>query len=446
MSTERRRRSLWKRWILLGVALLLGIVGVRYLVLWSGDASHLQRVTADLDRDDPNWRLAEIEAHREEVPDEENGALVVAAVARDLPPGFPPTAVDELLLGQAQERQFHPTQTEALKKELAARAAVLAVARTLADRPRGRFPITYPRNPFAIGFQEQTNVRKVVILLRYDVLLRAQENDARGALRSCRGIVNGGRYLGEPFFIPQLIRMAVIAIGVSALERTLAQTEPEPDDLRAMQNLLADEEAFDCLKVSLRGERALAHEAFQKFGRGELNREDLPGSDPEKRSMFDRFFRGRWRSEDALMLELMIRRGKDADLPSHEQPAAEAASDAEVSKIAERAPAAKLPASSVSRIAAACRRKTTTARCARVACAAERYRRDRGTWPGTLGDLVPAYLTEIPLDPFNGKELRLERTAEGLIVSSASPMVTGRSFRLWDADKRRQPAVPPGKP
>src|SRR5262245_52643943 len=54
-------------------------------------------------------------------------------------------------------------------------------------------------------------------------------------------------------------------------------------------------------------------------------------------------------------------------------------------------------------------------RCARVALAAERYRRKYGDWPPSLTDLVPHYLPAVPLDPFDGKPLRYRQTDRGAV-------------------------------
>jgi hypothetical protein len=51
-------------------------------------------------------------------------------------------------------------------------------------------------------------------------------------------------------------------------------------------------------------------------------------------------------------------------------------------------------------------------RSSRVAVAVERFRRDRGTLPGALTDLVPAYLRDVPVDPHSGRPL-LFRPADG---------------------------------
>jgi len=52
---------------------------------------------------------------------------------------------------------------------------------------------------------------------------------------------------------------------------------------------------------------------------------------------------------------------------------------------------------------------------ARTALAAARYRAKTGQWPARLADLVPDYLPEVPVDPFDGKPLRMA-TKDGRIV------------------------------
>lgn len=48
-------------------------------------------------------------------------------------------------------------------------------------------------------------------------------------------------------------------------------------------------------------------------------------------------------------------------------------------------------------------------RCAKTACAVERFRLKHGKLPEKLEKLVPEFLAEIPIDPFDGKNLRYFR-------------------------------------
>jgi hypothetical protein len=53
--------------------------------------------------------------------------------------------------------------------------------------------------------------------------------------------------------------------------------------------------------------------------------------------------------------------------------------------------------------------------------AATRYRLDHGNLPTTLVQLVPDYLDEIPIDPFDGKPLRLSQKPDEWTVYSVGP-------------------------
>jgi hypothetical protein len=101
-------------------------------------------------------------------------------------------------------------------------------------------------------------------------------------------------------------------------------------------------------------------------------------------------------------------------------------------------------------------------RCAQVALAAERYRQKRGNWPQSLADLVPQYLSAVPLDPFDGKPLRYRKTDRGAVVYSLFDDGRGEGgdpnrapdaeshrdvvFTLWNVDQRRLPPLPAPPP
>ena len=57
-------------------------------------------------------------------------------------------------------------------------------------------------------------------------------------------------------------------------------------------------------------------------------------------------------------------------------------------------------------------------RAARAGVAIERYRLAKGRLPGELSELVPIYLESIPIDPFDGRELRYEVFEKGFVVYS----------------------------
>jgi hypothetical protein len=57
-------------------------------------------------------------------------------------------------------------------------------------------------------------------------------------------------------------------------------------------------------------------------------------------------------------------------------------------------------------------------RCAQAALAAERFRLAQGRLPDSLNALMPNYLPELPIDPFDGQPLKFRATDEGITIYS----------------------------
>src|SRR5437773_11649690 len=81
-----RSRLLRRRWLLLAITLAwIGLVASVWVYFRLAAEAELRSAIEAADRQDPNWRLEDIEAARPSIPDEKNGALVVIAALQDLP-------------------------------------------------------------------------------------------------------------------------------------------------------------------------------------------------------------------------------------------------------------------------------------------------------------------------------------------------------------------------
>ena len=58
---------------------------------------------------------------------------------------------------------------------------------------------------------------------------------------------------------------------------------------------------------------------------------------------------------------------------------------------------------------------------AQLGLAAEQYRFRYDKLPAQLDDLAPEFIPAVPLDPFDGKPMRMKRTEHGLIIYSIGP-------------------------
>src|SRR5258708_6284876 len=73
---RRRRLRLILACVLLAAVAL--VVGGYFYSSYEAE-KRLQAAIAAVDRDDPSWRLEDLEAHREAIPDGKNSALIVMA-------------------------------------------------------------------------------------------------------------------------------------------------------------------------------------------------------------------------------------------------------------------------------------------------------------------------------------------------------------------------------
>jgi len=450
-------------WGLLIVA-FLAVLGL----LWNREkkASKLQATLAELDRSEPGWRLDDIEAARKEVPEEDNSARVIVDAARFLPQQWPTKDFPEEHFRLLPPSEMLSDEDFArLSRELARVRPALKMAAPLADMPHGRHRLHYERNPIQTLLPDQQESRRIFSLLVFEAMRQNQTGESRKALTTCRAALNAARSLGdEPIYISQLIRIAGVFLACQAIERTLAQGEPASEDMRALQKLLEDEDAFLGLLLATRGERAMMDGVFAAVERGEVSLDELnrlsgSGTLPGwLESTALSLWRMDIRQDHALFLALMTRRVKEVQQPMHEQAALEKRFEQQVRELPKSAVISHLLLPAVSKMGEASRRKHAYLRCTMAALAAERYRQDKKAWPDTLDQLCPKYLTAVPLDPFDGLPLRYRRLEDGVMIYSigqdavdngghldrerpTSPGVD-LGVRLWGPAQRRQPPRP----
>jgi hypothetical protein len=440
-----RKRRRWPLLLIVPLALLMA--GFVYLHLAN---QRLERAIAEADRLDPRWRLADIEADRATLPDEENSALTVSAARAKLPPnGLGSAGISTISLLAKHGR---PTQKQLadVRADLAPAADAIALARKLADQPRGRRPST------AVPVFDAVDVAK---LLAADAQLRVWESDFDGALASCRAMLNAGRSMGdEPTLIAQLVCLAIGTLTANQAEIVLGQGEPSEAALAGLQELVADECQVPHFTIGIRGERARCDELLESVQRGDTTVKRMfagRGQPAPPRLALDAnnllYLPGVVASGRAVTLEQMTQLVEITKLPPHERASA-------VASLREFPRAQSIISRFNSPLALAryvedALENQTRLRCVLPALAVERYRLKYHRWPDSLSAVVPEFLPELPTDPFDGKPLRYRRDSEGIIVYSVGPDRTddggdrqkfnsvgpGRDigFRLSDVDRRR---------
>lgn len=460
----------------------------------------LAQAIAEADRLDPGWRCEQLEAKRGKLPDAQNGTLQIFAIGKALKgwtffsktlrfPNerkLPPKQREKLVfdfdmaLGELPPQvRLNEQQTRALAAEIEELARVVTLARDLNRFSRGRYP--FPPDASLFTFNDSlAQARRACTLLGYDAWLHAERGRPSEALKSCQAILAAGSIIGDEVDqLAHIVRVALRHMACANLERILAQGEPNPKDLHTMQQALEREASVNLLLHCARADRAFLHRVFSDFKTRKIKREEFesfegvvsslvlavepipprppPEISPSQRAMawhtcsLERAWAALLREENVFV--------EAAKLPLHKVPA----------KLREITTPRKyivhlglLHTCGVhGLLATAARRDHMRLQTARVGMALERYRQKHGRWPQKLDDLVPDFLSEIPIDVFTSQSVRYHHLDDGVAVYAVvgakddggrlrpapgqgwSVNELDIGFRLWNVTARRQAPLPP---
>jgi hypothetical protein len=459
--TPGRSPSILRKWLFrIGVflAVLFGLEWGAVTAFRYAAARRLREAMAEVDCVDPGWRFEELEARRAAVADEDNAALCVLAVQERLPTTWPHRDVEEALSFHPPAAQFNESQILLLRRHLDALQPALAEARKLSRYATGRYALEQGdvQNP-----TQPSRVYDVSDLLRYDALLLAQDNDMAGAMRSCRAIAMTGRSVGDaPIPFLQVLRQVHIVRSLFTVEWTLSQGEATEADLLSLQQLFEDEAEHPGCSITLRGYRAIQHRLLESIEAGQVTVKQV--TEPRgERSRWDHllaaFQRDAVKFDHAQFLEAATEHNRLAQLPFEELPRPFAPA-ARIRGFGSVLLAQRL-SNSFDGTVRDFQRSHACLRCGIVLLAAERYRLAEQRWPTSVGELVPRFLSKPVLDPYDCQPIRLQPMGDNLVIYSVGPdgvddggaiwqtpsggPGSDLGFRLWDVDKRRQPAPPP---
>ncbi len=449
----RRVGLRWLKRFALALLVAVDVPAIRQVWHHYKVTTKLQETLGEMDRAEPGWRLDEIEAHREQIPDGENGARVVSEAGKLLSRDWPPKEIAEIINRARGNEPLEPEELRRLTKELDAQRPALEEARKLSFLSKGRHHIEYARDILGTLLKDQSKVPLVTLLLLGDALRHEELANSHEALLSCRAAFSAGRSIGdEPLAVSQLIRKRSIVLCCRGIERALARGNPSPVVLSELQKLLVEEDEFPDLMVCARGERAAWQTMFEAMENGEISPSDRGDW---KAILSGPIFRDQLREEHPLMLKLSNRWLTITLLPPEEQVQGEQQLQFTVDHLPDSARMTRsIMVPAVAIVGRSSRNKHALLRCTVAALAAERYRKQRQSWPDSLNHLCPLFLPAGPRDPHDGEILRYRRLDDGVLIYSVgpdrinnngnldpknpNPPGTDIGIRLWDAAQRHQ--------
>jgi hypothetical protein len=261
------------------------------------------------------------------------------------------------------------------------------------------------------------------------------QGDHAGAAESLVCLLRLGDTLrDEPIIISQLVRMAIFSIFAERLQEYLAWGQADDANLVRLQAAVAEVDIPASFQRAMIGERAMANHTLSHEDLRSLDA--LTGRPPNGAPGADSFA---WiplngtiaelRPGDAAMVLTTLTEMAEAAKHPFPEAAAEAAAaegrlkdffaDDQKRLPWDRHLMAQLLLPAVNKAATATQERTALHRAIVAALAIERFRlAHEGKLPATLDELVPDLLEAVPIDPCDGKPLRLAIIEEGYVVYS----------------------------
>jgi len=262
---------------------------------------------------------------------------------------------------------------------------------------------------YMTGLPELKSVRHCAHLLKLSIVSHADEGDSEAAVRDIHdGLQLAKSLRREPMLVSYLVRVACNALTVSGLEQALNRTTFTDEQLKELDDAFAAVAGDLDLAEAMIMERCFNLEYTRDpsqiggSGRGGFVFR-LPGI--QGRGLID-------------ILNYMGDCIEAARLPVTERVARLREIEQELNELSVLHLMIKVLAPAMGRIGEIDLRLHAHLDLAKAALAIERYRLATGSVPNELAELVPAYLDEVPIDPFDARPIRYKRTEPGYLLYS----------------------------
>ena len=301
--------------------------------------------------------------------------------------------------------------TETLRNLLIADETTLKLLHEVAEIPHAR----YPTRISIVGTNDACGaLRRCAGLLCVGALLEAEQQHTDEVDRNLRAAMAVGRSLrNEPLTVSQLVGHSIQYITATTMERVLNRASVTQDQIRQWQTWLERADSPVGMRRAIAGERCILSDVYHR------NFSGVPGGRATSGWSFFLDMIGMIDADHLVTLDTMTRMVEALEKPSHLALSDLASLDAEVAALPRyRATHLKIMYPALLRACEIHAGGLAYFRAARMALAAERYRKTHGRLPNALGDVAPDFIETVPLDPFDGQPLRYRKLDTGFMVYS----------------------------
>lgn len=284
------------------------------------------------------------------------------------------------------------------------------------DLEYGRYPIN-----LSLGLGTLTpnlsEIRKCAFLLRLETVYSAENDDSAKVVSSVESILGTARTLSnEPILISQLVRIAIQNLAASSMEYAMNRTAFSNEEMLDLGGVFEKAEDSSGMKRAIAGESCFM---LSVFGNPLSVSNNMSGGGLPVTPLLGVYKAlGIMDKEEVVFLDTRKEYMDAFELPAHKQIDAFNAIQSEVDALPRIYVFLRNLTPAYNRVIVLNVRNIAQIRIVRVALAVQRYRLMKGRLPESLDELVPDFLESVPLDPFDGKQIRYKKLDTGFMIYS----------------------------
>jgi hypothetical protein len=298
--------------------------------------------------------------------------------------------------------------------------------------PESRYPLDYTPGPDTL-LPHLGKLKKLAVIVRYKSFLESESGDTTNAVFDIENLCGMSQTLDqEPDMIAQLVRIALIAIAENSLEHSFNISSLNESELAGLASAFSQTEKTNLMRKALIGELALNAPVFQLVRSRPKSAVELVEGAQQVGGFSTHtldfwlirkpgFFRatGFWDRDFLFYLNTLE---TNIALDNFPPPKSLVAAD-NFKKVDETVGRKNYYLSKMflAALSSAITKEASSyayLRTSIVAIAVERFRLAHGKLPEKLDELVPQFLSAVPVDPFDGVPLRYHHLAKGYVIYS----------------------------
>ena len=425
-------------WPPLGIAIGLVAAAACYVItFWNMDLT--ARMSLAAIRTEAGARALALAPPR--IVDRDNAALVYEKAFNTMDKGDAlPKEWSETWSNWADDPQKpgFDSDSAALRAFMKRQEPAIAFLRRAAAMPDCSFERNWAAPGFDMLLPELSDLRHAARLLVVDARLKAADGKPREALEDIAAVFGMAEHTQrEPITISALVAMAIDTAGSEGMEAVLAACRPGTDDLK----VLAIDDSLSFQHVMPRVfqmEEAFGLSAFPMVSEGDMGMRAL-GLNVES---FMIPLLPIWRvyllpDEIVSYRNVMGEFGRLATRPYFQTQTEWKRTEARLSENHGMGILTRFIVPALGRCMEVAAKADARHRLAMAAVAATSYRLKTGRLPARLEDLVPEFMPAVPVDPFDGKPMKMAATTGGgIVIYSIGADFTDNGGKVWDDENR----------